>query len=233
MTDIAERTDLSKGAVYKHLSTLRDHGYVVKHGNEYTLGFRFLDYGGWLRSRYVGADLIKPRTRELADRTGEIASFAMWENDRMVTLFRESGNRGVSSRTRLGCRMHLHQMAGGKAILSRLPRAHVRDVIDSAGLPPATPQTITDEEEFLEELDAIRERGYSVNEEESTKGLVAVAVPVVPDETVIGACSIAGPRHRMDEERVSGEIVDLLLNAANELELNISHAQASPRFGTR
>jgi DNA-binding IclR family transcriptional regulator len=232
VTEIANQSDLSKGAVYKHLSTLRDLGYVVKRDNEYALGFQFLNYGGWLRSRYVGSALIKSQVRELADNTGEVASFATWEHERLITLFRESGSRGVFSRTRLGRRMYLHQMAGGKAILSCLPTSEVRDIIDSTGLPAATAHTITDEDALLAELDTISEQGYSVNEEESTEGLIAVAVPVVPDETVIGACSIAGPSHRMDEARVSEEIVDLLFNVVNELELNISHARETTRFGT-
>ena len=63
VTEIANQSDLSKGAVYKHLSTLRDLGYVVKRDNEYALGFQFLNYGGWLRSRYVGSALIKSQYR--------------------------------------------------------------------------------------------------------------------------------------------------------------------------
>ncbi|MFC6838105.1 IclR family transcriptional regulator [Halomarina ordinaria] len=224
VTDIVDRTGLSKGAVYKHLTTLMDHDLVVKRGQEYTLGFRFLDYGGYLRSRYIGSELIKPQIQDLAEETGEVALFSIPEKDRVITLFRENGNKGVFTRTRLGMRLHMHQTAGGKAILSQFSRSEVEGVIERVGLPRATEATITDEEALFEELETIRERGFALNREESTEGLVAVSVPLTPDDTVIGACGIAGPRHRMGEERVMEEIPDLLLSVVNELELNITHS---------
>jgi len=227
VTEIAGETGLSKGAVYKHLSTLRDHDLVVKDGTQYSLGFRFLDYGGWLRSHYVGSEIIKPRVREIAEETNEVAMFAIQEHMRIITLFRENGNQGVSTRTRLGRRLYPHQTAGGKAILSCLSEENVRSVLNTTGLPRATEHTITDENELFEELDAIRDRGYALNMGESTKGLVAVAVPLVPDDTVIGACSVAGPQHRMKEGRLHDDIVGLLLSVVNELELNITHSQES------
>jgi DNA-binding IclR family transcriptional regulator len=226
-TGIADRTGLSKGAVYKHLSTLMKHDFVVKDGSEYHLGFRFLDYGGWLRSRYIGSAIIKPQIRELATRTNEVAQFATHENGRIITLFRENGSQGVSTRTRLGRRLYLNQTAGGKAILSQFPNPAVERVIDTVGLPKATENTIVEEDELRAELETIREREYAFNREESTRGLVAVAVPLVPNDTVIGACSIAGPRHRMGEDRLRGEIAEMLLSVVNELELNIEHSQRS------
>lgn len=227
VTEIAEETGLSTGAVYKHLATLTRHGFVVENGSEYQLGFRFLDYGGWLRSRYIGSELIKPRVRELAEETNEVALFAIPEQGRVITLFRENGTQGVFTRTRLGRRLYPNQTAGGKAILSQLPESAVRNHIDTVGLPEATENTITDESALMEELARIRERGYALNEEESTEGLVAVAVPVVPAETVIGACSVAGPRHRMSDEYLKGDVVEQLLSVVNELELNIAHSQES------
>lgn len=233
VADIVDETGLSKGAVYKHLATLMTQDFVVKRGSEYRLGFRFLDYGGWLRSRYVGSEIIKAKIQELATETNEVALFAIRENDHVVTLFRENGNRGVSTRTRLGRRLYINQTAGGKAILSQLPEDEVRAIVESTGLPRATESTITDESELFDALERIRDRGYAFNREESTDGLVAVAVPLVSGDAVIGACSVAGPRHRMSDERIEDEIIGMLLSVANELELNITHSQSSANvFGS-
>lgn len=227
VTEIVDRTGLSKGAVYKHLSTLMEHDFVVKNGSEYNLGFRFLDYGGWLRSHYIGSEIIKPQIQELAEETNEVALFAIREKGRIITLFRENGNQGVFTRTRLGRRLYPNQTAGGKAILSQLPESEVEHIVDTVGLPKATENTITDEAELLAELETIRERGYALNKEESTEGLIAIGVPLVPGDTVIGACSVAGPRHRMDDERLREDISGMLLSVVNELELNITHSQES------
>jgi DNA-binding IclR family transcriptional regulator len=142
-----------------------------------------------------------------------------------VTLFRETGNNGVFTRTRVGTHLYLHQTAGGKAILSQLSGDAVDDIVDQVGLPRATENTITDREALAEELAAVRERGYAYNREESTDGLVAVAAPLVPDEEVLGACAVAGPRYRIGGDPLESAIPETLLSVVNELELNIAHSQ--------
>lgn len=41
---------------------------------------------------------------------------------------------------------------------------------------------------------------------------------------MIGGISVTGPSHRLNGERLESDLPDLLLGAANELELNIAHS---------
>lgn len=225
VTEIANHTGMSKSTVHKHLNTMVAHEYVVKEDEKYRLGFRFLDIGGYVRSRFSGADIIKPKMQELAEKTDEVAQYMTEENGRTVVLYREEGRNGVPSQTRTGKRMYIHQTASGKAILSQLPRERVDAIVDKHGLPKATESTVTDRESLFEELDAIRERGISYSYGESTKGLYAVATPMsTPDDEVLGALVVSGPSHRMRGAPIEEEIPDLLLSIVNEIELNIAHS---------
>ncbi|WP_332900304.1 IclR family transcriptional regulator [Haladaptatus sp. CMSO5] len=225
VTDIATHAGVSKSTAHKHLATLVAHEYVTKTGNEYRLGFRFLDLGGHTRSRFPGAHIIKPKLQELAAKTGEVSQYMTEEYGQSVVLYREEGQNGVPSKTRPGTRMYIHQTASGKAILSQLPRERVEAIVDKWGLPKATSSTITDREALFEELTAIRERGISYSYGESTKGLYAVAAPMTdPDETVLGACVVSGPSHRMKGEPMEETFPQLLLSIVNEIELNIAHS---------
>jgi len=47
---------------------------------------------------------------------------------------------------------------------------------------------------------------------------------MAPDDTVLGACVVSGPSHRMRGEPMDEGIPDLLLSVVNEVELNIAHA---------
>ncbi|WP_435196857.1 IclR family transcriptional regulator [Natronomonas sp. EA1] len=225
ITDLASATGLSKSTVHKHLATLHREDLVVKRDESYELGLRFLDLGAHVRGRIEGAHLIREKLRELAVETDETAQFAVEEHGRGVVCFRETGRRGVFTKGRVGKRFFVHQTAAGKAMLSKLPEPYVRAVIDRNGLPAATDATITDEAELFEELEAIRERGFSYNHGESTKGLRAVAVPITaPDERVLGAFAVAGPSHRLEGDRFTTEIPNLIKSVVNELELNLAHA---------
>jgi DNA-binding IclR family transcriptional regulator len=225
VTELANATGLSKSSVYKHLATLVEHDFVTKEGDNYRLGFRFLDIGSHVRNQIEGSRVIKEKLREVAEETEETAQFTTEEHGRAVVLFRETGRRGVLTKGRVGKRFYVHQTAAGKAILSQFPDEHVRAVLARNGLPPATEATIADESALFTELEAVRERGYAYNDEESTKGLRAVAVPLMaPDDSVLGAFAVAGPTHRMKDARLEGDLPDLLRSVVNELELNLAHS---------
>lgn len=175
-----------------------------------TLCFRFLDYGGWTRSQYLRSETIKPRIQTLAEKTNEVAQFSIRENTREIILLRENGTKFSYPHSRLGQRRYLNQTAGGKAILSQLSESELDAIIEIDGLPRAMETTITSREKLLSELDTTRERGYAIAEEERIDGLVAVAVPVVCGESLIGACTVTGPRHRLGVEHIQEETASVL-----------------------
>lgn len=225
VTEIADATGLSKSSVYKHLLTLLNHDFVVKEGDTYRLGLRFLDIGGYVRDQKPGATMIKLKLRELADRVEESAQFAVEEHGRAIVLYREVSHQGVFSKGRVGKRFYMHQTAAGKAILSQFSDERVREVIDRHGLQKSTQHTISDEAALFEELQDVRERGVALNREESTEGLRSVGVPVMgTDGGVLGAFAVAGPTHRMQGEKFETEIPDLVRSIVNELELNLAYA---------
>ncbi len=225
ISDLARETGLSKSNVHKHLNTLKEVGFVVKEGERYRLSLRYLDFGSEVRQHYPGIQFIRPRIAEVAEETGEVAQFMVEERGWSVIVFKEVGRRGVSTRTRPGTHLRMHQTASGKAMLAHMPETRVESILERPGVKSATEKTITDRDALLEELERTRDRGYAINKGESTKGLYAVAAPITkPNDEIIGACAVSGPSHRMKGRTAEDEIPELLLSIANEIELNIAHS---------
>ncbi|USZ73671.1 IclR family transcriptional regulator [Natronosalvus halobius] len=223
--EIAEATGSSKGNVSKHLNTLAKHNFVTKTENGYELGLRYLDLGGFVRENLPESRVIKPKVLELAIETGEVAQFSVENNGKAVIIYRESGQQGVSTRTRVGRHLPLYQVASGKAMLAHMPQERVDEIIETHGLEPATENTITDRETLLEELEEIRQRNYAINDAESTKGLYALAAPIrTSNNRLIGACSISGPSHRMRGGDNIDQTAEILLSFVNEIELNLTYS---------
>lgn len=225
ISDISSLTGMTPSTVHRHLATLRDHEYVVQQGNTYDLSFRFVDISKTIRNRDVAFELAEETVSELAETTGERAQFFIEEHGKAVYVCLDTGKHGVLTDSHIGKTVPLHATGGGKAILAHLPKDRVNKIIEETGLSELTSNTVTSKKELLEELSTIRNRGYSTNKEEYSKGSYAVGVPVLNEKKgVIGALSVTGPRIRMENILSSDELPNLLMGTANELSLNISYA---------
>lgn len=230
VTELSEELGLSPASVYNYLETLEQNRFVAKDGAQYRLSLRFLNIGGKVRHQHPTYKLAKSKVSQISRKTGERAQLMVEEHGRGIVICTETGENAVVTDTFVGKVSYLHASAAGKAILSQFDEASVAAVIDRWGLPKFTENTINTEEALVEELAEIRERGYAFNDEESIMGLRVVGVPIVDkNSTVLGALSVSGPTHRLKGDTYRQEIPEILLGAANEIELNITYSDANLR----
>ncbi|MGM0592073.1 MAG: IclR family transcriptional regulator [Halobacteriota archaeon] len=226
ITELSEYTDIPKSTIHRHVSTLVDNEYVVQRGMTYRLSHRFLELGGYVRQTEEISKIVRPKVEQLAEETGERANFLVEEAGLGVIVYTRTGENAVTTGVRVGKRIPLHCLSSGKSMLAHLPDERVDQIIETRGLDPVTPETITEREQLLDELDRVRDRGYAFDKGESIEGLHCVGVPVIgPNEDILGALSVAGPAHRMKGEWYESTIPDLILGMANEIELNIQYSE--------
>lgn len=219
--ELEDRLEMTKGAIHNHLSTLREHGYVVKQGKEYQLSHRFLTLGGSVRSQNPLYQFGRSKINQLASQTGMLANLMTEHSGQGVYLYQSQGDYAVNLDTHVGYRIRLHYIGIGKAILAYLSRNRVNEIIDQWGLPRATENTITDKEALFEELATIQDRGFATDLEERTEGLACIAAPVRPHNEVLGAVSISGPTSRLGSDGFDEELISEVKSTANELSLDI------------
>lgn len=223
VTELADRLEWPKSTVHSYLETLEGAGYLVKEGDTYLLGFRFLDLGEHVKHRNEVYSMVEPRIEALAETTGERVQFVINEHGDCVYARIAEGEHAVSTGSRLGRRgQTLHATAAGKSILAFMDREDVEEILERKGLTELTPNTIADEASLFEELAEVRERGYAFNYEEHIEGLRAVAAPVKqPNGEVVGSISVSGPAHRMHGEKFTKDLPENILGVCNEIELDI------------
>lgn len=225
VSQLADAVGRSKSTVHAHLASLSDRGYVVNTDGRYRLGLRFLDLGVHVREEVDLYHVAGPKLVEMATESEENARCVVEENGLGTFIAGATGKHSVSTDARVGTQPNLHCISGGKAILAHLPERRVRAIIDRRGLPKRTENTITDTEELIGELDAIRDDGYALNLGESIDGIHAVGAPVLDNSGgVVGAISISGAANRLPVERCRDELAELVVATANEIELDLTYA---------
>lgn len=220
VTLVADRLGIAKSTAHAYLKTLQNRRYVVKRGDSYHVGLRFLELGQTAKQPWNSYELIEQKVEELAAESQIRAQFLVEEYYDAVYVYRATSRHSVPTNSRIGYRIPLHAVAAGKAMLAEFPSEYVAAYLENRKLEQQTEKTITDRQELQRQLERIRERGYAVNEGESWEGVSAVGAPILhPDGEVIGGLSISGSSHRIDPE----EFAELVMGAANEIKLNIKY----------
>ncbi|WP_435064447.1 IclR family transcriptional regulator [Halobaculum sp. EA56] len=236
VTELADHLDRSKSVVYNYLSTLREEKFVVKEDDTYRLSLQFLLIGEYVRNQNTLYRIGKEELDTLAEETGEFAHLTTEQHGLSVNLYKVSGDKAVGDSyqvSKLQRADYLHFSATGKAILAHLPRERVEWIVDRYGLPAKTDETITDREELFDELEAVRERGYALNDEEEITGLQAIGAPILNrHDRVLGSVSVSGPVRRMKQPEYHEDVVEQVVNTANVIEVNVNMGDSEDEFPT-
>ncbi len=210
ITQIAAALRLNKTTVYRLLNAMEQFELIEKNSeNErYRLGLKLHELG----CRAIESRTLRSEARgflmELSRRSNESASLAVPGAGGVVCLDRvDSPSTIMAVRTLIGGRFPAHSTAAGKAVLAYLPEAEAKAILLQNRLTRFTPATLTRLAEVKEDLELIRRRGYSLDEEELERGLSGVAVPVLFRERhLVAAVGLAGPTPRFRGKELSRKI---------------------------
>lgn len=222
-SEIADALGYARSTIHGYVKTLERADYLVEEDGQFHLGMEFLRKGGYVRIRKPAYHTIAPMVNLLASETGERAQFIVEEHGVGTYVHTDTGDNAVKGDAYVGKRVALHASAAGKAILSHLSDERVDEIVERRGLSAFTEQTITDRSRLKAELETVRQRGYSVSDQEAIPGLRAVGAPVVADDELFGGISVSGPAHRIKDDRFHDEFLELLLGTTNELQLRLEY----------
>lgn len=219
--ELSESLGLARSTVHNHLTTLKRMGYLIKEANTYHLGLQFLHLGEYTRHRKPEYRLAHRTVEQLARDTNEEVDFTVPENGRMISMYHSVGDQ-MSSGLQVGQWFHMHTTAAGKAVMAEMSKAEVESIVDRWGLPARTENTITDVDHLHEELEAVRDRGYAINEQETLDGYHSVGIAATyPDGETFGAFAVGGPTYRIKTALKSSNFLDDLFRAVEKLEQEI------------
>lgn len=224
VTELANHLDLPKSTIHNHLQTLLKCEFIVEEDGKYHLGLRFLDFGMFVKERIDILDAARDEVNRLAEETGELVNLMVEEHGWGVYVYQSYGDRAVNTNLHVGKRVHLHQTAQGKAILTHYDKDRINEIIDRHGLTAYTENTTTDRDELEAEMEMIAERGYAYDDEEWMQGLRCVAAPIRDmNGDPLGAIGLSGPTRRLSGTIYEEKFPDLVQSSANVIELNMEY----------
>ncbi|EGO64348.1 IclR family transcriptional regulator [Acetonema longum] len=205
VTEIAKRVGLNKSTCFGLLNTLQALGYIEQNSDngKYRLGLKLFLLGQVYEAGLEIRDIAGPFLQHLADLFQETVHLVVREGMNAVYVDKVEGPQGIRMYSQIGRRVPLHATGVGKAMLAFFSETDF-DSVAAKGLPQFTANTITDETKLRSQMALIRQRGYSIDDEEIEIGLRCVAAPIFNHRgEAIAAFSVAGPSMRMTYEKMN------------------------------
>jgi DNA-binding IclR family transcriptional regulator len=135
------------------------------------------------------------------------AQLATLDGPEVVYLARHDGGQLIRIASRVGGRLPANCTGLGKAMLSTLSADELSDVMATfpRPLPKLTAHSIGDVDLLKAEIEAVREKGFALDAEETTLGIVCVAVPLSDNQPLddVYAVSASILRTQATDEKIA------------------------------
>jgi IclR family acetate operon transcriptional repressor len=218
LAELAGRTGLSKSTALRLLFTLQSQRFVERdpETGEYRLGIVCVELGMAALDQMDLRKVALSRLTLLRDETQETVSLTVVEDGEVVYVDVFESSQPVKIAARPGRRLPIHCTATGQVFLAFMFDDEIERAL-SEDLKQYTPATICDPARLREELRLIRDRGFSVSEQQFEPGIAAVAAPIWNRHgAVAAAVGLAGPAYRIPHERAL-ELGEAVLRTADSI----------------
>lgn len=226
LMELSGALGLNKTTAHRVLTSLIYMGYARQDAvtGKYEPTFKIVDIANRVMSKVDIVQIVRPCLRKLMEACGETVHFVERDGTDAVYIDKvESFNNGIQMVSRIGSRIPLYCSGVGKAMVAQMDEREAEEVWNSSNIVSLTPHTITDYGEFRKELNAIRLRGYAIDNEENETGVRCVASSLQdPSGRRQYAFSVSAPVSRMDDGRIR-ELAEHIINAGNEMARRLMH----------
>lgn len=232
LTEVMAEVDLPKPTVYRILALLEHSGMLLREpdGRRYTVGPRLARFGTEILMNSSVRGSRHAILQRLVDELGETCNFTMLDGSEVVYLDRVETVSPLRMNLQPGSRVPLHCTASGKLFLAMLSRARRAKLLDHLPLQRHTEKTIVDRGKLELELEQIRRRKTSTDNEEYLAGLICVAVPVLSrDGKPCASVAVHAPIARMSLDQALAHLPALRRAAEALTQTYQNDAPARPR----
>lgn len=228
LKDIATDLNISQPTVVRYLRTMCNQGYVYhdEHTGYYAMTWKICRLSSSLESNLVLRSMAGSLLSEFANQHNLGILLAVERDGVLVYLDLVGAPHGsVNTMLRIGKDAPMHSTASGKILLSTMTLSRVNALLDEKGQVRLTNKTITDRSALLQELRAIQEQGYALDNEECEIGHRCVSVPLYDyTGTVAAAISAFDSVERLTDEMIRDVVLPALKQLSEEISFRMGYS---------
>jgi DNA-binding IclR family transcriptional regulator len=210
-SELARRLGLPKSSIANICAALADAGLARRVGTGFALGRKLAELGGAYLASVDQIQEFYEACHELEAGSDETIQLAVLDGIEVTYLARHDGRQPVRLTSQIGRRLPASVTATGKAALASLDPDEVVRRFEGVELPTLTRRSLPTLDALLADLDVVRQRGYSMDDEETVEGVACFGVAIPGRQPGEGpyAASVTVLKARATFDRVPALIADL------------------------
>ena len=223
LSEVAERTGLTRAAARRFLLTLQELGYVGSSGRQFSLRPRVLALGYAYLSSFSVAQIAQPHLEDLAEELHESCSVSVLDGDDLVYVARASANRIMTIALTVGTRLPPYPTSMGRVLLAHLPAGELDAYLSRAELRKLTERTVVDPADLRAILATVRSQGWAAVDQELEAGVRSIAVPIEDSSgKVVAAINASAHAARVPMRTLEKEFLPRLLGSARQIDSELA-----------
>ena len=221
LAQIAERVGLARSTVHRLVSALERERFViaVSRNGRVKLGPELATLATASEPDLVRE--VHPFLAQLSGEINETVDLGVLQHDQVVFIDHIAAPRRLRAVSAVGSAFPAHCPANGKALLATLSDPELRRLLPPR-LEQLTPNTVTDREQLLAELEIIRRDGIAYDREEHTVGICGLGAVIRDPRGRIASISIPLPSQRFAGNEQ--QLADTLLRTCRRADLALGAA---------
>jgi DNA-binding IclR family transcriptional regulator len=180
ISEIASKLSLAKSTTHGILAALEESGWVLRDPitRRYTCGYAVANLA---RSADIRIPLVvkaRPHLERLARELDEVVFLGICTGYQLLILDQVESSGELKITARPGTRLSVFAGSAGKVFLAHTDKELLENLIYSGPLPQFTANSVTDPDQYLADLERIRDAGVATDIGEYIFNLWCVSVPI-------------------------------------------------------
>ena len=228
LSQISRGVELDKTTTWRLLATLEKENMVQQDPvtKKYIPGANISNLFNTWRSDV--RKVARPYLEELVHETGETVCLIVAIGLERLCIEVLQGDQKLSCVQTIGYRAPIYKGASGRVLMAYRPIEEVEKILDKTGVEQSTPQSVTNREVYIRELEKTRERGFAATSGDLLLGLSAISSPIFDNQKdLASALVVKGSQARMSDSIIS-KMSESVLTTANAISAKLGANKLDP-----
>lgn len=197
LMEISEKVHLHKATTHRLINSLLENGYIEKNPvtKQYKISLKLFQIGNRRVQNIDFLNVAKSMIRQLAQDLNQTVHLVVEDNGEVLYIDKHdpTGNESRLS-SKIGQKAPMYVTAVGKSMLATKSNEEIRAIWEQSDIKPLTDHTITSLDQFMKEIETVRQNGYAIDNQENEYGVICIgAVFSSYKDLAAGAISISIP----------------------------------------